>query len=56
MTEDEFRATLAPFSSAHGSRAVAALREELTAYATRFPGTRLQFRFAVSDHPVRTDG
>ena len=48
VTADELRVTLGPMSSLHRSRAVAALCEELNREPVRFPGTRLQLRFAVA--------
>jgi prepilin-type processing-associated H-X9-DG protein len=47
VTTDELRVTLAPMSSRHRSRAVAALCDELNREPVRFPGTRLRLRFAV---------
>ena len=41
--------TLAPLSSPHRSRAVAALCEELNTKPVRFPGSNLRMRFAVAD-------
>ena len=46
-TDDELRVTLAPQSSPHRTRAIAALCEELNRTSTRFPGTRLTLRFAI---------
>lgn len=54
VAEDELRVTLAPLSSAHRSRTVAALCEELNAAAARFPGTRLRLRFGVAGVEKRT--
>ena len=47
-TENELRVTLAPLSSSHRSRAIAAVCEELNKTLTKFPGTKLQLRFAVA--------
>jgi prepilin-type processing-associated H-X9-DG protein len=47
----ELRVTLAPLSSPHRCRAVAALCDELNAAAVRFPGSDLVLRFAVSPPP-----
>ena len=44
----ELRVTLAPLSSPHRTRAIAALCEELNAQPTRFPGTNLTVRYAVA--------
>lgn len=46
--QDELRVTLAPLSSAHRSRAVTALCEDLNAMNTVFPGTNLRIRYAVA--------
>jgi hypothetical protein len=48
VTEDELRVTLAPLSAPHRTRAIAALCQELNASQPRFPGSRLQLRFAVA--------
>ena len=40
--------TLAPLSSAHRDRAIAAVCEELNAAAVCFPGTRLRLRYSVA--------
>ncbi|MGH6894101.1 MAG: putative transposase [Dongiaceae bacterium] len=48
VTDTELRVTLAPMSSPHRSRAVAALCEELNAAAACFPGTKLRLRYAVA--------
>ena len=47
-TDHELRITLAPLSSPHRTRAVAALCETLNARKAVFPGTTLQMRFAVA--------
>jgi hypothetical protein len=43
------RTSIVPLSSAHRSRAIAALCARLNATATVFPGTRLRLRYAVAD-------
>ncbi len=51
------RVVLAPMSSAHRTRAIAALCQELTAAAVVFPGTRLRFVYAITgaeEGPKRT--
>jgi prepilin-type processing-associated H-X9-DG protein len=48
VTDSELLITLAPLSSAHRSRAVAALCTSLNATATIFPGTRLRLHYAVA--------
>jgi hypothetical protein len=45
---DELLVTLAPLSSPHRTRAIAALCQELNAAARCFPGTRLRMRFAIA--------
>jgi hypothetical protein len=47
-TERELRVTLAPLSSAHRTRAIAAVCEALNDTRSRFPGTRLVLRYAVA--------
>jgi len=47
VTEDELRVNLAPLSSAHRSRAIAALCGELNKTPTIFPGSKLRLRLAV---------
>ena len=51
VTDKELRVTLAPLSSAHRSRAVAALCTRLNATPTIFPGTNLRLRYAVAGQP-----
>jgi transposase len=48
VSATELRLTLAPQSSAHRTKAIAALCEVLDATATTFPGTRLVLRYAVA--------
>jgi hypothetical protein len=47
VTERELRVTLAPQSSAHRTRAIAALCEELNRSETLFPGSNLRLRYGV---------
>lgn len=47
-TATELRVTLRPLSSAHRSKAIAALCDALNSSETRFPGTNLRMRFAVA--------
>jgi len=54
VTKDELCVTLAPLSSAHRTRAIAALCQELNSVAPCFPGTRLRLRFAVGPSPPST--
>jgi hypothetical protein len=46
--DGELRVTLAPLSSPHRSRAVAALCEALNGMNACFPGTKLELRFGVA--------
>jgi DNA-binding CsgD family transcriptional regulator len=48
---NELRVTLVPLSSAHRSRAVAALCDQLNKEGVHFPGTRLRLRYAVAPAP-----
>ena len=47
VTDRELRLTLAPMSSAHKTRAIAALCEELNKSGTVFPGSNLLVRYAI---------
>ena len=47
VTDSELRILVAPLSSAHRSRAIATLCEELNERAVCFPGTKLRLHFAV---------
>jgi hypothetical protein len=47
VTQDELRVTLAPLSSPHRTRAIAALCEELNRTETIFPGSSLRLRYAI---------
>ncbi len=51
----ELRVLLAPMGSAHRTRAIAALCQELTAASAVFPGTRLRLVYAIADRPDRTN-
>jgi SMC interacting uncharacterized protein involved in chromosome segregation len=51
-TDKELRITLAPLSSPHRSKAVAALCEQLNQTKTEFPGTHLRLHFSVAELPV----
>jgi prepilin-type processing-associated H-X9-DG protein len=48
-TEHELRITLAPLSSAHRSKAIAAMCRDLNRSETAFPGTNLRMHFAVGE-------
>jgi hypothetical protein len=48
VTETELRITLAPLSSAHRSRAAAALCKVLNQTATAFPGTKLLVKYQAT--------
>lgn len=52
-TDRELRVTLAPLSSPHRTQALEAICQALNDTQTKFPGTRLQLRFAVHAPPVR---
>jgi hypothetical protein len=49
VTDTDLRVTLAPLSSAHRTRAIAAVCQELNATTTLFPGTHLRLRYAVAE-------
>lgn len=49
VTQSELRVTLAPLSSPHRTRAVAALCEELNKSVTVFPGSRLRLHYAIRE-------
>jgi hypothetical protein len=53
VTPTELRVTLAPLSSPHRSRAVAALCDQLNTKPARFPGSKLALRFAVANPSKR---
>ena len=50
-TDSELRVTIAPQSSAHRTKAITALCEELNRTNTVFPGTRLRLRYAIKVKP-----
>jgi hypothetical protein len=47
VTEKELQVTLAPQSSPHRTRAIAALCEELNSLDTLFPGSQLRLRYTI---------
>src|SRR6266702_5155978 len=49
VADRELRVTLAPMSSAHRARAIAALCEELNGTETIFPGSRLRLNYAIRE-------
>jgi transposase len=49
VTDRELRVRLVPLSSAHRTRAVAALCEQLDRAAVRFPGTDLRVRYSIRE-------
>ena len=51
VRNNELVVTLAPLSSAHRSKAVAAICDELTARRVAFPGTNLTMRYGVRTAP-----
>lgn len=56
VTDSELRIRLAPLSSPHRSRAVAAVCRELDRRNVRFPGTRLRLRLAVEGVELPGEG
>ena len=55
VTDSELLVTLAPLSSPHRTRAVAALCDLLNATSSAFPGTRLRLRYAVAGMTPKPD-
>ncbi len=53
VTDTELLISIDPLSSPHRTAALAAICEELSATATRFPGTKLRMRFAIKPEPPR---
>lgn len=51
VAKHELRVTLAPLSSAHRTRAIAALCEQLNQSGTLFPGSTLRLRYAILENP-----
>ena len=51
LTQTELRIILAPQSSAHRTRAVAALCDQLNQTKTIFPGSRLRLHYAIHEAP-----
>jgi transposase len=51
VTETQLRVSLAPQSSAHRTRAIAALCEKLNRTQTLFPGSRLRLHYAIRESP-----
>lgn len=49
VTEHELVVTLLPLSSAHRTRAIAALCEELNEFETIFPGSSLRLRYGIRE-------
>ena len=49
LTDSELCITLAPRSSPHRTRALRAVCVELSRAGTRFPGTRLNLRYAIEE-------
>ena len=50
VTDHELLLTLAPMSSPHRTRAIAALCDELNKAAAIFPGSNLRLRYAIRHH------
>ena len=51
VTDTELRITLAPLSSAHRTRAIERLCEELNQAQSQFPGSALRLRYAIRENP-----
>ncbi len=51
VTETELRITIAPLSSPHRTRAIAALANDLNQSASLFPGSPLRLRYLVRPEP-----
>jgi len=51
VRDGELRVSVVPLSSAHRTRALAALCEELNRSETTFPGSRLRLRYALREAP-----
>jgi hypothetical protein len=51
VTQTELRVILAPQSSPHRTRAVAALCDQLSQNKTLFPGSRLRLHFTIKEAP-----
>ncbi len=51
VTDDQLKVSLAPLSSPHRTKALAALCERLNETRARFPGSKLHLRFDVKPHP-----
>jgi transposase len=51
VTDTELHITLAPLSSAHRTRAIERLCEELNQSQTHFPGSVLRLRYAIRENP-----
>jgi hypothetical protein len=49
VTPTELRVTVAPLSSPHRSRAIAALCDELNQFNALFPGSSLRLHYAVQE-------
>jgi len=54
VTGAELLISIDPLSSPHKTAAIAAICKELSATATRFPGTKLRMRFAIKPEPPRS--
>ncbi len=52
VTPDELRIFIAPLSSPHRTRAIAALCDELNTQPVRFPGSRLRLRYGIALRPA----
>ena len=54
VTATELHVALDPLSSPHKTRALAAVCDQLSASATRFPGTHLRMRFTLRPQPPKS--
>ena len=53
VTADELRVSIEPLSSAHRTRAIAALCDELNTQPVLFPGSRLRLRYGIALRPAK---
>ena len=53
VTAEELRVSIAPLSSPHRTRAIAALCDELNTRPVRFPGSRLRLRYGIALGPAK---
>ncbi len=53
VTAEELRVSIAPLSSAHRTRAIAALCDDLNTRPVLFPGSRLRLRYGIAQRPAK---